>query len=272
VAILVPVKLLSVPRFFVFSLGILALSLNFGLGISPELVSAQELGVAQYFAIAGEVPNGSIISSRNSLYQLSSEPYDKSMIGVATDQPAIEMRSNQDISGKYPVLSQGMVNVRVNTENGPIKSGDTITSSSVPGVGMRSMKTGFILGVSQGEFSGEGEGLVLVALNIKLAFADDSPTSERIGSQLLDVIKLSSIGVLEDPVSTLRYVLAAAVMIASFAVSVFTAAKVARGGVDAVARNPLAKHSIMTSVVLNVLLSIGMLGLGVLAAYIIIDL
>jgi hypothetical protein len=59
------------------------------------------------------------------------------------------------------------VPVKVTTENGPIKVGDLITISSVPGVGMKSTKAGGIIGKALEDFDGaEGEvGKVMVFVN-----------------------------------------------------------------------------------------------------------
>lgn len=237
---------------------------------AASLVLAQELGVALPLEVGTTVANGSIISYNQSQYQLSSEPYDKSMIGVVTTAPAIELRtSDENIPGQYALAKEGLVTVRVNTENGPIKAKDVITASSTPGVAMKATKTGFILGIAQADYSGNDEGAIPVLLTIKFAFAHDSPASEKIGVRLLDVLKLSGISLVDDPIQTLRYVLSTAVILMSLVVAFFTAGKVARGGVEAVGRNPLASKEITLSVIMNILFSVGIVGLGVLAAYVI---
>lgn len=230
-------------------------------------VSAQELGVAQQVSISGPVSDSSIISQINSTYQVSSEPYDKGMIGVVTNQPAMELIALEDTPDVYALVSQGMVNVRVNGENGPIITGDAITSSSQPGVGMKAVKTGFVLGYAQADFSGEGETIIPVNLSIKFAFAADSPTSERIGSRLLDVISISGVAAISDPLTTFKYILAAVIVVGSLVVTFLTVAKVARNGVESIARNPMAKNSILTGIIINSILSIVIIGIGLVAAY-----
>jgi hypothetical protein len=238
----------------------------FGVVLTAPIM-AQELGVAQRVSIAGQIPDSSIISQKESLYQLSSETYDKGMVGVVTTQPAMELIAIEDGEGIYALVSQGMVNVRVNGEGGPIVAGDSITSSSTPGVGMKAGKTGFILGYAQADFAGNGESVIPVNLSIKFAFAADSPASERIGSRLLDVISISGVAAISDPLTTFKYVLAAVIVVVSLAVAFITVGKVARNGVEAIGRNPLAKNTIVTGIVVNSLLCLIIIGMGLVAAY-----
>ncbi len=68
--------------------------------------------------------------------------YDQKIIGVVSS--FIDPKSQPKTT--RPVSLVGRVPVNVSTENGPINAGDPITSSSVPGVGMKATKPGVILG------------------------------------------------------------------------------------------------------------------------------
>jgi hypothetical protein len=231
-------------------------------------VLAQELSVARPVPIAGEVPDNSIISFDGTNYSLSSEQYDKAIMGVVTPDATIEYKSSDvTVEGTHPVISTGIATVRVTTANGPIFAGDTITSSDTPGVGVKATKSGFILGTAQADFTGEGEGKIPVILSIKFAFATDSPMTEKIRVQLTDMLKLSGLTILDDPIMSLRYVLATTVVVSSLVVTFLTVGKVARSGVDAVGRNPLASKAIMFSIIMNTILSIAIVGIGLTAAY-----
>src|SRR5262249_24576430 len=58
----------------------------------------------------------------------------------------------------------GRVPVKVNLEGGPVRIGDYLTSSSRPGVAMRTVRPGRVIGVAMGAFDGtsgpEGKGVV----------------------------------------------------------------------------------------------------------------
>lgn len=52
------------------------------------------------------------------------------------------------ISGKRLLVLAGRIPVKVSTENGPIRVGDRITTSSIPGIGMRAARPGMTLGIA----------------------------------------------------------------------------------------------------------------------------
>lgn len=84
----------------------------------------------------------------------SDKAYDSNTIGIISTNPGLTIGDIED-PGATPVLValSGRVPVKVNLENGPIKKGDYITSSSVPGVAMRATKAGTIIGQAMTEYS-----------------------------------------------------------------------------------------------------------------------
>lgn len=92
---------------------------------------------------------GDIITSVNGLlmsdeYKLSSKPYDEHIVCVfkeekQPDDPRIRF---------IPFKNEGILLVKYNFENGTIKKGDLITTSSEPGVGMKATKPGMVIGVA----------------------------------------------------------------------------------------------------------------------------
>lgn len=241
---------------------------------SPARIHAQDLGVAQHIQISSsDIKDGQIISHRNQTYQKSSEAYDKSVFGIVSTKPAIEF-TQTGVQGGTPIITSGTVPVLVNLENGPIKKGDQITTSSTPGEGMKATKTGFIIGIADGEFTGtdtEKTGLVLVSLSVKFAYAEDSPNSEKISNRLLDVMKLSTIATLERPLDVFKYVVAAFILLGTIAFSTFNFAKVARNATTSLGRNPLAFKQIFLSALVNIGLSILMIGSGFGGAFLLIS-
>lgn len=238
--------------------------------LKPAIVAAQNLslGVAQGFHIEdSNVPDASIISVRNSEYRVSAEPYEKGMMGVVSINSALILEYD-DNPGTVAVITEGIALVRVNEENGPIKQGDMLTSSSIPGEAMKATKSGFILGIAQEDYpSSEDTNPIAVALDIKFAFAADSPPSEQIGTRLLNVLSLSNIALVEQPTMVLRYVLAALVIIGTFLFTFLLFARSVANGIEALGRNPVATSSILLGMILNVLISIGILGTGLSTAY-----
>jgi hypothetical protein len=69
----------------------------------------------------------------------SSQPYSALVVGIVSTNPNMTMGLLEDGSNEDhpPVALLGRVPTKVTTENGPIKIGDLITTSSKPGYGMR---------------------------------------------------------------------------------------------------------------------------------------
>jgi hypothetical protein len=63
----------------------------------------------------------------------SSEPYSTIVAGVVTTKPALVLGSDNE---GVALALKGQVPVRVNDENGPVKAGDYLVTSSTPGVAM----------------------------------------------------------------------------------------------------------------------------------------
>jgi len=103
----------------------------------------------------------------------SGSAYQNQIIGVYSTSPGMLIGLGGVISaggesavaslpaGKVPVALTGKVPTKVSTENGPIKAGDFLTSSSVVGVAMKATKAGAILGQSFENYSGPGVGKVI---------------------------------------------------------------------------------------------------------------
>lgn len=107
---------------------------------------------------------GVILSSPNTIfddvsYDISKEPVDPYLIGVATG-------SRQPKKWSDFICSAGTSNVKYNSENGPIKKGDLITSSSIPGVGMKATQTGMVVGMALEDSKGES-GLIKCRIMIQ---------------------------------------------------------------------------------------------------------
>ncbi len=230
-----------------------------------------DMGVAQYLPLKGDnIRAGSIVSSSTEGFVLSTKPYDQTVIGVVSDKPAISFDIFQLGAGekRYQVLTAGTVRVNVSSINGTIKKGDLVTSSSIQGVGMRASKTGFILGTSLAEMSAKDvKEIRKVPIFLSLrSVASQSSAKTRI----IDVGNLSALALIEDPLTALRYILAALVLLLSFVLGFFAFGRVASRGVEAIGRNPLAARMIQLGVALNVLVTVAIIGAGIVVAILIL--
>ncbi len=129
------------------------------------------------------------------LIKRSVNAYDRRMLGVVATRPALVIggREGKGVTGK-PVALSGRVPVKVTTENGPIKKGDSLTSSSKPGIAMKAIKTGQIIGVALEDYAGKETGTILTFVktgyftgtNLKEILTPESATSsEDFGKKIL---------------------------------------------------------------------------------------
>ena len=88
--------------------------------------------------------------------------YGERAIGVVSTKPALLIGADGMTSGiAVPVALAGRVPVLVNTENGPVISGDYLVPSSVPGVAMKATRPSQVIAQAMSGFDGAGTGTVI---------------------------------------------------------------------------------------------------------------
>jgi hypothetical protein len=226
--------------------------------------STVSYGIANNIVITDtNVRSGHIVSSLGTGgFVLSRIPYDRYMVGVVADSPAILIHLG-NTQGKYSVVTSGNALVTVSLENGPIKEGDPITTSSQVGIGMKSDKSGYILGNATENFTGEG-GVKTKSINVALNIHYQT-SEETVQSKLTDIAALSSIALADEPLTVFKYVVAGIVIILSFVLGFLTFGRIAAKGVDALGRNPLAIKRIGFGIGLNVIITVSIIisGIGI---------
>jgi hypothetical protein len=105
---------------------------------------------------------------------LSSTPYATSVAGIHSARPGILAMPHPATDGppatELPVAIVGIVPCKVSAENGPIRRGDLLVSSSTPGHAMRGTDRGRMLGAVVGKALGElrqGKGVVEVLVTLQ---------------------------------------------------------------------------------------------------------
>lgn len=110
---------------------------------------------------------GEIVSTPSGYFDygiitLSKEAYDIHVVGVI--KPNLNY-SNPKLMAN-PVQKEGVAKVKYSNENGTIKKGDLVTTSSTPGVAMKATTAGMILGIAMEDGS---EGMVPIRIMIQYA-------------------------------------------------------------------------------------------------------
>jgi hypothetical protein len=81
----------------------------------------------------------------------STSRYQNDLIGVVSTAPGAVLGPSGESS--YPVALSGRVPVNITTENGIVKAGDRVTSSSTPGFAMKAVNGGRVLGTVLDDFT-----------------------------------------------------------------------------------------------------------------------
>jgi hypothetical protein len=249
-------------RYLIFGLGIFLLAVT---PVAAQTV-ADSMAISTPFA-AGEVTDGDIVCATNNGILPCKGEYDVSMAGVYAESPAMVL-TNTDMANGKPVVSGGIAWVRVNAASGNIRKGDFVTSSTVSGVGQRAEKSGNVVGIALEDYSPADKnqtGKIQVSVGVRVAIV---ATSSR--GNLVEALKTGLLAPTLTPLASLRYVLAVIIAAAAFILGFLYFGRVAKSGVEAIGRNPLASRMIQTSVILNSVLTVGIMGGGLLLAYFIL--
>jgi len=254
----------------------LFLTLVLGLYFSfclASTISAKDLtlGVATTVPINdSNINDGSIVSSSSQGFTLTKRPYDMSIVGVVALNAAISLEgtSLSDKVKRYPIVSSGTTGILVSTINGPIAKGDHIASSSIPGVGMRATKSGFVVAAAQENFTSKNpKELKRMQAVVIMRHSAPRATLQR---NLFDVANLSAIAWTEEPLTVFRYLMAGIVILLSFFLGFVAFGRVAGRGVEALGRNPLAARVIELGIALNVFITVVIIAAGILVAILIL--
>lgn len=247
--------------------------------------ASAQLEIAETFDMPEGASDGDIISYTDQGVVLSEREYDDKIFGVVETSPLMAYR-RQDNTG-LPVLRNGSAEVSVTTINGPIKTGDFITSSSLPGKGQKAVTSGYIIGVALSDFTeADGEavdynppeggatkqvktGKINVAIKIEYAELNTARNANR----LFDVLNGALFRNVQDPekfVNVIRYIGAGLAVLISLLIGFFTLARTIPKGIEALGRNPLARTTIQFGIILNIIFTVGIALVGIVAAIILL--
>ncbi len=114
--------------------------------------------LAEYYPVSDKsINDGDIVSVDPDVpgaMKKASTPYGKS-IGIISSNPAVVMGNTADKENNRLVGLKGKVPVKVSTRNGVIRNGDAITASTLPGFGMKAVRSGNIAAIALDHFNPE---------------------------------------------------------------------------------------------------------------------
>lgn len=223
-------------------------------------------GIAIPEKISGSVEDGHLICSTSGGYALCDSEYSSAIYGVVNFNPAAAFETGA--AGTFLVINDATAGVKISSINGNIKEGDYLTSSKTAGVAMKATRNGFVLGTALGVYENSDPnavGEVNVSINIHPTI---SLSDARVN--LIQAIKDGFATQVWGPVASLRYILAALLVITSFVLGFLFFGRVVKTGIEALGRNPLAGRMIQLTVVFNIFLTIVIVGVGIGIAYLIL--
>jgi len=238
--------------------------------LSTNLIACAQTNTISLTVEVLDVPqgadaNGLVVTVDKGVYKVSSKKADANLVGVITNNPSITLRKSVN-PNVYDVNNSGVSLVRASNSAGKITKGDYVTSSDKLGIAIRSVDSEYVLGTALEDFD-SADGLLRITVEPHYVLFNAST-----GTNLLNVVRNSSQSVFLAPVDSLRYLLAAIVAIASFLFGFSIFGKITGSGIQALARNPLARSSIQVNIIIEFILNIGIIVFGIVVSYFILTL
>jgi len=238
--------------------------------LSPLSVYAQNMSVGTAISITiidKNIADGDIIASTPKGYGMTATAYDTNVYGVYTESPSIFLQNTDDVQAK-PVITSGKASVLVSSINGNIKKNDFITTSTILGVGQKATRNGMVLGTALEDYASSNQkttGKITVTINphFNSSFADNK-------TNVLEVLRNASDPTTLTQQTSLRYVVAAGIVLISFGIGFMYFGRVTSKGVEALGRNPLASRMIQLNLVLNLVLMVVIIAVGLGIGYMIL--
>lgn len=238
--------------------------------LSPISIYAQSksAGTAVSIPIIDKgVVDGNIIVATPNGYGLTTTAYNSNMYGVYTQAPAVYIQNTDDPQAK-PVTTWGKANVLVSSINGNIKKNDFITTSTISGVGQKATKNGMVLGTALQDYSNSNKkaaGKIMVAVNphVTASFSDNK-------TNILEMLRNASDPTVLTQLTSLRYIIAAGIVLISFVIGFIYFGRVVKTGIEALGRNPLAGRMIQLNLILNLFLIVVIIASGLGIGYLIL--
>lgn len=253
-----------------------------GLLLIPAAVFA-ESAISQGFPTSEALHPGTIVSRQEKekgIEQATSASTDR-LLGVVSDTSLLEL--SDDGMSQAQVVTNGLALTLVSNINGDIKVGDFVTASPLKGVGMKTLETGYVIGVAQANFadikaasertitdkSGKQKVITvgLMPVQIDVTHYEKQDDKKSIVPQFILNIAQAVSG---KQVSVVRVLAALLVLIVgTISIGVMLYASV-RSSIASIGRNPLAAAAVNRGLLEISFLTLGILAVMLTAMYLIL--
>jgi hypothetical protein len=248
----------------------------------PLSVQAESSEITQVYNVSDkDAKEGDLLSFDQTGINRSSTSYDIHLFGILQASP-LAVFKRVDESGQ-PIVRNGVIDVNVTNLNGPIAEGDYITSSEIPGLGMKANLSGYVLGIALAAFNdSDGQSLQFkdktvrsgkIQVAVKVEYAELS--NPRSVNRLFEYLGTAFFRNVQDPQGfgqIIKYGTAGLIILFSFLFGLIILTRSMPKAIEAIGRNPLAKRTIQISIGLNIAFAVIIAIVGIIAALIILRL
>jgi hypothetical protein len=265
----------------------------FGLAVGTAPVAATDSNLsgaaAQSYSADSSVLPGMLVElksqSQTTVTPLKASDI-RNMLGVVVpvnDAP-ITLTPQSASAQQALVAASGRYNVLASTQDGPIKAGDYIAISALPGIGMKATNgQAEVVGQATGGFNGTSGVISTTTLKTSLGHSStiaigSVPISVRLGanplfqssSNLPGFLSRAATSIANKPVSPVRVYLSIIILLAILFITAAMFYGGVRSSIVAMGRNPLAKKSIIRDLLQTMVGGLIIFVVGMLAVYLIL--
>ncbi len=236
--------------FFFGSNSVLAQQFSPTVGISVILKSSDQ----------SEARTGLIVAKDPKTYYLTRSYKDPNVAGVITENTDF-LYTIDNGEDRTTLAVDGVTDVWVSNELGAVKYGDFITTSTETGIGVKAIENGSVVGYAmEATPDSDGPHLIKVKLTLTDSWAGEVPSEsnnlyKESGNTLTRLLENAGLEAQESSRSFLYLIVLIIVILASI-FGFFTFGRIAVNGIYAVGRNPLAKNTIVRTILINSFITI----------------
>lgn len=249
------------------------------------LTDAHAQDVTQGYLADDTMQNGVIVqlnTKDKAKVEALPQEQETNMFGVVVSSSESPVSISDPTQKQVFVATQGQYDVLVSTQNGQIRSGDSIVISSVKGVGMKADDLHKVLiGKAMENFDGESDaeskvkiadgrtvslGRIKIDINVK---RNPSFSGDTIAGVPHSLSRLAY-SVTDKPVTAFRIYAGLSVMFLCMLVAGAILYSGIHGGMASVGRNPLAKNAIMRNMIGTTLMALIVVSVGLFAVYLLL--
>lgn len=221
------------------------------------------------FGISTRVPiegttllDGYIVATDENGYVTTTRTHQSNIVGVISENPAIQIISEEENPNTYPLTTSGEAYVWVTLANGPIEQGDIITSSPWEGIGMKSTSAGSYLGTALEDVQVDND-----------VNTDQIITKVRVAIAPGETLQPNAVNIKTEretqpfsPASLTRFVVGSIIVLITIFMSLTYFGRLSRSGVEALGRNPIAYKKIQFGITISVIIGFLVAIVGIIAA------